>query len=68
MCLKQPCDERCPYEEEDSVHHCQLCGKSVRVGEFYLEMGGDYYHRNCVEELDTGDWLLLVDTVVEVAG
>ena len=68
MCVKNPCDGRCPYaEEDDAVHHCRLCDESVRTGEFYIEMGGECYHRRCVEMLDADDWWLLVDAAAELA-
>ncbi|MCL2547093.1 MAG: hypothetical protein FWE06_07890 [Oscillospiraceae bacterium] len=68
MCVKSPCDGRCPYAEVgDAVYHCRLCDESVQAGEFFIEMGGDCYHRRCVELLDAGDWLSLVDTAAELA-
>jgi len=51
----------------DAVYHCRLCDESVQAGEFFIEMGGDCYHRRCVELLDAGDWLSLVDTAAELA-
>ena len=68
MCFKQPCDGRCPYAAEgDVVHHCQMCDESVRVGEYYIEMGGEFYHLRCLETIDLSDWLSLVDAAAELA-
>ena len=68
VCAKSPCDPRCPYAERgDAVYHCQLCDESIRSGEYFVEINRDFFHQRCIEGLDVGDWLSLIDSTAEVA-
>ncbi len=67
-CYKSPCDCRCPHAPPAmAVHHCQYCDDSIRVGEQYVEICGEHYHTGCLELLDSGEWLALLELSSETA-
>lgn len=50
MCLKEPCDCRCPnYMSPKAKHYCSICGDAIHNGEEYIENDdGEYIHYDCI--------------------
>jgi len=68
LCCQNPCDGRCPnYQPQEPVEQCYICDEPIYIGDFYISIGEDCYHRTCVESLDVGDWLMLIDSAAELA-
>jgi hypothetical protein len=66
MCLKAPCDCRCPYAAAAVTVPCQLCDEGVKAGDFYLTIGGDRFHRKCLERLAESEWMEVVEAAAEL--
>lgn len=59
VCLKSPCDSRCPNAPETPVAcTCDNCGEPIRIGdEYYREAGGENLCMSCVDNMGTFDLL-----------
>ena len=68
ICLKSPCDSRCPNADEpQAVHKCEYCGDGIVAGEEYIEYGGHYYHADCVSGMTIDELAKTFDFEVDVA-
>lgn len=51
ICMKNPCDPRCPNAPEPpSVFICSGCGDSIFDGDKYVELMGEQWCMDCIEE------------------
>ena len=68
VCLRSPCDPRCPNAPEPpSVHTCKDCGEGIVSGDEFAEINGEYYHIECLENMTTRELLALLDVYTETA-
>lgn len=54
MCMRTPCHPRCPNAPEpEHIHECEFCDEGITAGDDFVEIGGKYYHKDClgVDEL-----------------
>jgi hypothetical protein len=50
VCLKHPCDARCPNAPEPpSVFVCSGCGDSIHDGEYYWDIMGEQWCEECID-------------------
>lgn len=50
LCLKTPCDSRCPNAPLPKAFGvCAECGDVIYDGDEYWELGGEYYCESCVD-------------------
>ena len=69
LCKSYPCLRRCPNSPEpESVGKCGICKDDIRVGDAIVNIHGDLFHFECVEDLGTMDILEMFDIAVEEAG
>lgn len=60
ICLKSPCDSRCPNAPEPpAVFTCASCDERITEGEEYAEIDGEHYHIGCLEDMSTRELLQL---------
>ncbi len=60
ICLKNPCDYRCPnYSPTHTRIYCCECGEEILIGDQYIENdNGEYKHFDCVCGIcDLLNWL-----------
>ena len=52
-CHMNPCHPRCPNAPEPrAIYRCKYCGEPIIEGDEYVEIDGDYYHRDsCIEDV-----------------
>jgi hypothetical protein len=51
VCLKSPCDPRCPHAPEPpSVFVCSGCGDNILDGDEYVELCGEQWCMECVRD------------------
>lgn len=51
VCLKLPCDSRCPNAPEPpSVYVCSGCGENILDGDYYWDIMGEQFCVHCIEE------------------
>lgn len=51
VCLKSPCDSRCPHAPEPpSVFVCSGCGENILDGEYYWDIMGEQFCSHCMDE------------------
>lgn len=68
LCLRSPCDARCPNAPEPpAVHICKDCGENIVPGDECAEIDGSYYHIECLENMTTRELLALFDVFPETA-
>lgn len=49
ICLKYPCDSRCPNAEEPkAVFICSECGGKIFHDEFYWDILGEQFCEKCI--------------------
>lgn len=52
ICLKMPCDPRCPNAPEPpSVFICSGCGDHIYDGDDYWDVFGEQFCSDCIEEM-----------------
>lgn len=52
ICLRIPCDPRCPNAPEPpSVFICSGCGDHIRDGDDYWDVMGEQFCSDCIEEM-----------------
>ena len=61
ICRSLRCDPRCPNAPEPpTVCECDLCGESIREGDYLYRLGELKYCEECVEdareEAELGTW------------
>jgi len=62
ICLKSPCDSRCPNAPEPkAVYTCKYCDEGIIAGDEYAEINGDYYHIDCLEGMTARELLGMFD-------
>lgn len=55
VCLRTPCDPRCPNAPEPpAVYTCKYCGEPITDGETYFELDGDHWHDECFQDNAVG--------------
>lgn len=58
VCLKSPCDSRCPNAPEPkAVFACSFCDEGILAGDEYAEIDGSHYHIDCLEDMGTRELL-----------
>ena len=51
VCLKSPCDPRCPNAPEpQTVFICSGCGEHILDGDDYWEILGEQFCESCIDE------------------
>ena len=51
ICRSYPCKSGCPNDYGwKKVGTCGLCGESIYVGEPIIDLDGDLYHNDCMED------------------
>ena len=51
VCLKSPCDPRCPNAPEPPiVFVCSGCGEFIREGDCYWDIMGEQYCEECIDD------------------
>lgn len=67
-CLKTPCDYRCPNATPPkALHDCPYCKEGIIAGDKMVCINGDYYHLECLEDMDIEELMELLDLDVEEA-
>ena len=68
-CHMHPCHPRCPNADEPkAMFKCKYCGEDIVEGDEYVEIDGDYYHRDdCIEDVALGLLYEKCGLVTEVA-
>ena len=52
VCLKNPCDSRCPNAPEpQAVTDCHRCNSPIYPGEEYARIGGVDYCESCIDDM-----------------
>ena len=61
VCMRSPCDPRCPNAPEPpAVHTCKDCGEGIVLGDEFAEI-------ECLENMTTRELLALLDVYTETA-
>lgn len=69
LCLRFPCMAGCPNAEEPPVvTKCATCGRSIFEGEEMVEINGESYHVECLENITTRELLELFGCYTFTAG
>lgn len=52
-CHREICPSGCPNAPEpEAVYECSYCGDPIEPGDEYVEIDGEYYHREgCIEDV-----------------
>lgn len=52
-CMRTPCHPLCPNApEQKAVYKCKYCCEGIVEGDEYVEIDGEYYHRDsCIEDI-----------------
>lgn len=51
MCLRWPCDPRCPNAPEPPVvFTCWNCGREIREGEDVYDINGEHWCQECIDD------------------
>ena len=67
-CRQSPCDCRCPNAEPpEEIYICAECGLGIYEGEELIEIDGDYYHADCVEDMGFSRLLEILDLKKQIA-
>ena len=67
-CRQNHCDCRCPNAEpEKSIHKCKDCGFGIYKGDEFVEIEGNYYHLDCIGDMEIDELLKLFDKKVFIA-
>ena len=68
ICMKEPCDPRCPNaEEEKKVHICCECFKGIYAGEKCYEGSVGFICKECLDDMDVEEILELVGESLQTA-
>ena len=55
-----PCHNNCPNAEDPpAIYTCFECHDGISVGDEYVNIDGEYYHLDCLKEMDIKDLLKL---------
>lgn len=58
ICRSYPCLSGCPNAPDPpSIGDCEYCREPIFVGDEYAEIDGEKYHKECLDEFSTSDWL-----------
>ena len=62
ICRQIPCNPRCPNAPEPvPVVYCRMYGNGIMEGSRGLEMPNGVICEDCLDNMDTSDWLELFD-------
>lgn len=51
VCLKSPCDPRCPNAQDPpAVHVCSGCGRDILDGDKFYRVMGEPFCEECIED------------------
>lgn len=51
ICQQWPCNPRCPNAPDPpTVYTCKHCSEPIVDGDEYVELEGEYYHRDCFSD------------------
>lgn len=69
VCLKTPCDNRCPNAPEPpAVHTCDRCSEPIRSGDKFIEEpDGDILCESCLDNMTVDDLLRELGIDVQTA-
>ena len=66
VCRTYPCRSGCPNDYGwKKVGKCSLCDESIYVGEEIIDIDGDLYHNDCIEEASVEEVAKLLDIDVK---
>lgn len=58
----------CPNEPEPkAIHTCRRCGNGIMAGDEYAEIDGDFYHEECLDDMNLYELLSLFGVMVKTA-
>ncbi len=67
-CLTPQCPSGCPnYEGPDPEYVCDECGEGIYSDDKYVDIDGNRYHLDCVEDMSITDLLALLGVDVFTA-
>lgn len=67
-CLTSPCPAGCPNADEiEPKETCKYCGEGLLKEEAYVDINGECYHVDCLEEMSTRELLELLEVEVRYA-
>lgn len=55
LCLCSPCLPGCPNREEPTYRTCKKCGDPIPVGLQVIDLDGDIYCEDCVNDMSPAD-------------
>lgn len=68
LCRMIPCHPRCPNAPElVPVHKCCKCGEGIFEGDKYLETLDGNVCKDCLDDMDTEDVLMLLGEIFATA-
>lgn len=69
VCHSSPCLAGCPNAPEPKpVYTCKFCGEGIFAEDHYVEIDGDYYHAECLEnEMPFENLMQLFGCTVQIA-
>ena len=66
VCFKTPCDYRCPNSPEpEALHKCAYCAEGIIVGDKMVNLNDEYYHLECLDDMDIEELMAKLDLDVE---
>ena len=58
VCYQTPCDYRCPNAlPPKSLYDCSYCKEGIVAGDKMVYINGEYYHLDCLEDMDIEELL-----------
>ena len=68
ICGYSTCPAGCPNADDPpAVYNCEICGESIVVGDEYVDLDGEKFHRECFEDLDTGELMEYIGGSIRTA-
>ncbi len=64
--MKYSCFEPAP-DTRPVFARCCVCGEMIRAGDVYYDVGGDYMHKDCADELPREELLGMLGVREETA-
>lgn len=61
ICLHSPCLPGCPNEVIPTYRTCKRCGDDLPIGLRIVDIGGDIYCEDCINDMSVEELLALFD-------
>ena len=59
FCHYYDCPPGCPNYSEEIIEMCSYCNEAIVEGDDYVDIDGEFYHAECLEELGAKETLKL---------